>query len=350
MQTTIRVIVSALLLWFIHSTTSLAAVMQDPSLSWKTMHTPHFRIHFYEGEEALARETAVIAERVHERMSKFMDWTPSQPTELILTDRMDFTNGWATMLPINTMNIIVSPPDDAGVLDDYNYWLELLITHEYTHILHLDKATGPAAVFRKIFGRLFIPYLATFPNAFQPSWVLEGLATYTETDVKKGTGRGQSNSFKALMRTEVLGGIKPITQINQPMVSWPAGTSRYLYGVYFMNFIRDTYGEDKLREWIHNYSDNALPFFINRNAGQTFGKSLGPLWKDFSAYLNKQFQPEIDHIKAQGIVEGSNISNSGYFNSNPRSLPNGDIFYIPLAIGTPYGGNNVISVWRPVRL
>ncbi|MDH5324561.1 MAG: hypothetical protein OEZ68_08295 [Gammaproteobacteria bacterium] len=308
--------------------TAIAAVSQDPTISWKTMHTPHFYIHYHDGEEALAKETAVIAERAHQRLSQFLDWTPSSPTELILTDRMDFTNGWATPLPRNTMNIIVSPPDDVGVLDDYSNWLELLITHEYTHILHMDKATGASGVFRKIFGRLFSPFLAAFPNAYQPSWVLEGLATYTETDTEKGIGRGQSNSFKALMRMEVETGVKPITQVNQPMVTWPAGTARYLYGVYFMNFIRDTYGEEKLREWIHNYSNNLLPFFINRNAGQTFGKSLGRLWPEFETYVQKQFRPQLEHIKSQGLVAGTQLSQTGYYTGAPRSLPNGDIFYV----------------------
>lgn len=317
-----------MILIIVASSNVMSAVLQDPSLSWKTLHTPHFHIHYHDGEDALAKETAVIAERVHERLTKFMDWVPHKPTEVILTDRMDFSNGWATPLPRNTMNLIVSPPDDVSVLEDYSDWLELLITHEYTHILHLDKATGFASTLRKIFGRQFLLFPAFFPNAYQPSWILEGLATYTETDLRNGIGRGQSNSFRALMRMEVEGGVKPITQVNQPMITWPAGTSRYLYGVYFMNFIRDEYGEEKLQEWIHNYSDNALPFFINRNASQTFGKSLGKLWLDFTKYLNDEFKPELEHIRKQGLVDGTNISNAGYYTGNPRSLANGDIYYV----------------------
>jgi len=235
-----------------------AAFTHDPSLSWKTLHTPHFNVHYHDDAESLAKETAEISERVHQRLSKYFAWTPLAPTEIVLTDRMDFSNGWAYPWPRNTMTIIVSPPDDVGVLDDYDNWLELLILHEYAHVLHVDMATGFPGLMRDVFGRSTFPFFFAFPNAYQPPWILEGLATYIETDERFGIGRGQSNSFKTLMRLEVANGVKPIRQINQPMVSWPTGTARYLYGVYFMNFIKERYGDQRLRNWIIQYSDNVF--------------------------------------------------------------------------------------------
>ncbi|WP_455211636.1 hypothetical protein [Kaarinaea lacus] len=287
------------------------------------MDTPHFLIHYHDGEAELAKELATIAEKTHSLLNQYIEWNPLSPTQVILTDRMDFSNGWATPLPRNTMTIIVSPPDEINTLEDYDNWLELVFIHEYTHILHLDKVFGAPGVLRKIFGR----YDLFFPNAFQPAWILEGIATYIETDDIKHIGRGQNTSFKTLMRMDVEHGIKPVHQVNQPMVSWPAGTTRYLYGVYFMNFIRDRYGDEELRNWLHQYSNNFF-WFINTNARNTLGKDFKRLWKDFEVYLQEQFQPAIDDIKAAGITEGANISNAGYYTGYPRILPNGDLYYV----------------------
>jgi hypothetical protein len=187
----------------------------------------------------------------------------------------------------------------------------------------LDKVFGAPEVLRKIFGR----YDLFFPNAFQPAWILEGIATYIETDDIKNVGRGQNTSFKTLMRLDVENGIKPIHQVNQPMVSWPAGTTRYLYGVYFMEFIRDRYGDEELRNWLHQYSNNFF-WFINMNAKHTLGKDFNQLWQEFEIYLEERFRPTIESIKAAGVTEGTNISNAGYFTGYPRALPNGDVYYV----------------------
>ncbi len=287
------------------------------------MHTPHFQLHYHDGEEELANELAAIAERINSQLSQYFNWIPDSPTQVILTDRMDFSNGWATPIPRNTMTIIVSPPDEINSLEDYDNWLEMVFIHEYTHILHIDKVFGAQDILRKIFGR----YDLFFPNAFQPAWILEGIATYIETDDLEHIGRGQNTSYKTLMRVDVEHGIKSIHQVNQPMVSWPAGTTRYLYGVYFMNFIRDRYGDKELRNWLHQYSNNFF-WFINTNARKTLGKNFTQLWKEFEVYLEEQFRPTIDKIKAAGVTEGTNISNAGYFTGYPRVLPNGDLYYV----------------------
>jgi Tol biopolymer transport system component len=320
----LRLCLVCFFIFFSFSTNTLqAAFTHDPALSWTTMHTPHFQIHYHDGELELAQELAKIAEKTHSQLSQYFNWIPNSPTQVILTDRMDFSNGWATPIPRNTMTIIVSPPDEINSLEDYNNWLALVFIHEYTHVLHLDEVFGAPGVMRKIFGR----YDLFFPNAFQPAWILEGIATYIETDDVNHVGRGQNTSYKTLMRVDVEHGIKPIYQVNQPMVSWPAGTTRYLYGVYFMNFIRDRYGDEQLRNWLYQYGNNFF-WFINTNARNTLGENFKQLWKDFELYLNEQFRPTIDSIKAAGVTEGTNLSNAGYFTGYPRALPNGDLYYV----------------------
>lgn len=312
---------------------SQAALSQDPSLQWQTLYTEHFEIHFHDGEEPLAREVGSIAEAVHVKLSKKYNWTPEQRTQVLLTDRFDYANGSATPMPRNLMQLLVSAPVGNGMITDHDHWLELLITHEYTHVLHLDKASGAPAQLRRLFGRnLFL-----FPNLLQPPWLIEGLATYEETDITRGIGRGQSSQFRGMMRQEVVAGIKPIQQVNQPLVSWPLNTARYLYGVYFYQFLAERAvtksdasdsGAEKITELIEQYSNNLLPFALNNNSRRVYGRDMAALWEEFRTYLRTAFSAEIQRIRQAGEVSGTALTNTGYFTFSPRISTQGDIYYL----------------------
>ena len=151
----------------------------DPTQSWRSIESQHFMLHFAEPHQSVAERALVIAERAHLRLSQELDWTPAEKTHLVLSDESDYANGFATVFNINRSVLFMAPPTGVGGLEDFDDWLDLLITHEYTHVLHLDKAEGAPRAMRSVFGR----FLLLFPNVFQPSWVVEGLATYKETDV-----------------------------------------------------------------------------------------------------------------------------------------------------------------------
>jgi hypothetical protein len=148
--------------------------------------------------------------------------------------------------------------------------------------------------------------------------MIEGLATHKETYPEYGIGRGQSTMFASMMREEVANGLQPVSHVNLPVNTWPAGTTRYLYGVYFINFLAETYGEDKLQQWVEGYSDNLLPFFINRNANQILGKDITLLWEEFQQWLNEKFQPQIEAIKSKGIKMGEQLSADAYRTDSVR--------------------------------
>jgi hypothetical protein len=72
-------------------------------------------------------------------------------------------------------------------------WLRLVFTHEFTHIVHLDRSMGWARLIRGTFGRTSV----AFPNLFLPTWQIEGLATYEES-VINGGGRLHAGDFSAI--------------------------------------------------------------------------------------------------------------------------------------------------------
>ena len=214
----------------------------DPGLDWKTIESEHLYVHFAEGKAALAERALVIAEAAHESLTKKLNWNLKEKTHLVLSDETDQPNGFATPIYFNRTVLFLTPPTSVNTLEDFDDWLTTLITHEYSHIVHLDKSAGSPEYLRKLFGR----FIFLFPNLFQPAWIHEGLATYEETDLERGIGRGQSTLFASMMREEIANGLQPVGHVNLPVNTWPAGTTRYLYGVYFINFLADKYGEEKI--------------------------------------------------------------------------------------------------------
>ncbi len=298
-----------------------AAATFDPGLEWKTLKSSHFNVHYHDGEAALAQQSLVIAEAVHAELSEIFDWVPRAPTDIVLSDSADLANGFASPVPANRIVLYVTAPHR---ISDHGNWLKNLIVHEYTHILHLDRAAGAPLNLRALFGR----HPLLFPNLMQPTWGIEGLATYFETSVAGGYGRGQSSEFDMLMRMEVAGGLKPLRQINQRVVSWPAGQIPYLYGVEFYKFVVRDYGEETLMRWIDAYSDNLIPLRINSTAQAVFGKDLTALYEQFGSYLNEKHGRRLEAIRQRGVVAGESLTRYGYASDFPRLASDGTLYYI----------------------
>ncbi len=337
-------IANAVLVWFSLSTgIAHAAVVHDSNIDWRSVRGPHFIVHYPSGAEAQAQQVMAIAERVHRQLSSEFNWQPRSPTEIVISDEYDLSNGFAMPFPANRINLWLAPPDDLGTLEDHAGWLETVIQHEYTHILHLDKARGFPKVLRSIIGRAPTIFPNVFPNAFQPTWLIEGLAVYHETDRARGIGRGQSSLFDMYMRKEVEGGMKPLRQVNQEVDTWPAGIVPYLYGVQFYNYVAERYGADKVQRWVENYSGNGIPYRISSNSQRTIGRSLDNAWDDFTRDRQSHYGAQLEAIRARGEQAGERLSMDGYSASQAVALPDGTIFY------TAFDGRSpaAIMVLRP---
>ncbi len=309
-------------LCFIVFAFSFQAFGADPALAWKTHETPHFLIHYPSDLEGFVSKVDYLAEQSHESLAAYFKWQPKKKTHVVLLDEVDQANGFASPIPNNTMTLYMQPPTQGELLV-YDDWLKMLIHHEYTHILQIDKVLGLPAGLRKVFGR----YILLFPNALHPNWFQEGLATYMETDDEKGVGRGQSDIFQMMMRQEVLAGIKPLSRINTVNPhDWPFN-SAYLYGVYFFRFIEDVYGKQAINDLISNYSDNLLPYRVSTNPRLITGKTLEQLWPDFQNYLVGYFTPQINRIKSQALTNIKTLSSNHFAYGLLAKGVNNDLWY-----------------------
>src|SRR6266487_1039656 len=175
---------------------STPAAAQDPSGHWPTLHTQHFRVHFRPDYRARAVEAAREAERAYRLLSSELH-VPRGIIDLTLSDDVDAANGFTTVFPSNRFTIFLTPPVTDPGLQNYDSWERLVIVHELTHVFHLDRSRGLWGTLQSIFGRL----PGFFPNQYQPSWVIEGLATYYESRFTTG-GRADGTFHREIVAAD----------------------------------------------------------------------------------------------------------------------------------------------------
>ena len=274
---------------------------------WRTLETEHFVIHYYQGSEAAAERAAAVLERAHTRLTVDLGHSPYLRTQVVMTDATDAANGSATVLPYARIDANVTAPDSMSVLESYDDWFDILLTHEYTHIVHVDTVHGVPRLVNALLGFGVLGKVWP-PNGAQPRWVLEGLATYEESRLSS-QGRRRSAQFDALLRVHVLEqGFQSIERASSPGTIFPNTTTVYLYGLHLMHWIGTHYGHDKLRELSHTYGGQALPYGINRAAQKVLGVDLAQLWDEFELDTTRRFQAQARRIRARGVREGKRLT------------------------------------------
>jgi Omp85 superfamily domain/WD40-like Beta Propeller Repeat len=270
--------------WYI--TSSATAGPYDPTLTFKSIVTTHFIVHFHQGEERLASRLAHIAERVHDAVVRARSHAPTRRTHIILADQNDNANGSATVVPWNAIRIDATPPTGLEEIGNTDNWLEYVFTHEYAHICHLDRSRGWARAAKAIFGRTVL----AFPNLSLPLWQIEGLATFVESE--EGAGRLHSGDFKEVVAAGIRANrFEPIDRVNGGLVAWPNGDGWYAYGALFHEFLVERYGRDRL-ETLAGRTAGRLPYFTSGAFRDVYGKSLGNLWHEFNAWSKAQSAPD----------------------------------------------------------
>lgn len=305
----------AVLLVLLLAGPAAAAGRYAPDLAWRTRTTAHFAIHYHRGLEAFAQQFGDRAEAVYTRETGRLHWEPRGRTHVVLSDQTDQANGMATVVPYDTVVLNVTPPDgDLGLELNPWDWDQMLFTHEYTHILHMDQAAGLPLGLRRVFGRM--PLL--FPNVFNPPWMLEGMAVREETVGTEG-GRGRGALFAGILRAQgAEDGVPPISKADHYFHTWPGGRAPYLYGEAFLADLAARRGPDAPLALIPPYSDNLFPFLLAGSYYEATGEGLSDAWDAWRARVAAAARA------APGGPRGAvRLTHSGYETGGARFDPAG---------------------------
>jgi hypothetical protein len=286
----------------------------DPRFAFKSLTTPHFLVHFHQGEERLAVRLARVAERVYDRVTKTGTHTPSRRTHVVLVDQNDYANGSAAVVPWNAIQIDATPPTGSEEIGNTDDWLEYVFTHEYAHVCHLDRSRGWAHIAQAIFGRTIL----AFPNLSLPLWQIEGLATLVESE--SGAGRLHAGDFKEVV---VAGArdrrLEPLDRVNGGLVDWPNGEGWYAYGALFHEFLVERYGRDRL-ETLASRTAGRLPYLTSGAFRTVYGKPLGALWHEFKVWVGSLTDPTATDSARQ-------LTRLGFIVRTPRVASDGAVWF-----------------------
>ena len=307
------------------------AAMIDPSLRFETVETEHFQIHYHQGLGDIAKRTAVLAENAHRNLAPLLKWQPAEKTQVVLLDITDLANGMATVLPYNAIYIFVVPPLPEMTIGDYEDWLEMVIVHEYAHILTMDPARGYSSVMRRIFGKtlpgldplsLLMFIFTAPPNVFMPGWWHEGMATWAETELT-GKGRGRSSYYEMIYRMDVAEDHIPrIDEFNGDVPDWPGHSLRYIYGSLLERHIARHYGAD-VPGSISIKQSGRVPYFINASPRKFTGKDYRYLYREMVWELKQEQTARIERLKSRPLTEMRPLPVEGERVTNPRLSPDG---------------------------
>ena len=304
---------------------TVQAAQFDPALRFRMLPTDHFVIYFHQGEDRLAGRLALIAEETWTTMRQSFDRTPPLKTHVVLVDQWEAANGYATPLPRDTVVISAAWPEGVDFIGNVDDWLRMVFTHEFTHIVHLDRSQGWARAVRAVLGRTAI----VFPNLYLPTWQIEGLATYEESAVT-GTGRLHAGDFRAVSGEEARArALQPLDRVNGGLTDWPAGLGPYAYGLDFHQYLVDRFGPASL--WrLADETSRRLPYLTTGAFRQVFNESLGTLWKDFQATLVGRSTPAASDPRILRVTQ------HGFVASGPRfdKFAGNSIVYVAR---TPHG-------------
>ncbi|MBA3403244.1 MAG: PD40 domain-containing protein, partial [Gemmatimonadaceae bacterium] len=288
-----------------------------PADRWLTIETEHFRVHFTKALEIEARRGATNAERAYALLSTELR-PPRGKVDMVIADNVDYVNGYATPFPSNRIVIFANPPVETPELRNYDDWSMLVITHELMHIFHLDRAGGVWKVGRSIFGR----HPVLFPNAFQPAWVVEGLAVYYESRLT-GAGRLEGSEYYMLARASAEAGrIPKLGEISRETSRFPGGETVYAYGGMIFDYLSRSRGPKAIGEFIDVTSSSVFPLSLNAKSKRAFGISFENAWRDWSdSLLRKATSPSLP------LPAWRQLTTDGRYVSSPRWLSDTALIY-----------------------
>ncbi|MBE76628.1 MAG: hypothetical protein CMG41_02695 [Candidatus Marinimicrobia bacterium] len=319
------------LLSFIYS----QARYNHPELDWYTFETQHFKIHYHKGTEISAREAATVAELIYPKITEFYDFEPKDKTDIILKDTDDYSNGAAYYYD-NKIIIWASPLNFE--LRGSHRWLQNVITHEYAHIVSLQKSMKfgnhvPGAYLQLMgyekekrkdvlygYPKTLVSY--PIPGTVVPPWFAEGTAQFMYDDADWDhwdTHRDMILRDRALNNK-----LLTFDEMNTFGKKGIGNESTYNAGFALTRFIAYKYGSSVLKSIMKELS-NPFQFSIDDAIYNVLDISGYDVYDDFISTIKERYRKitkpiDINYVKPDIIID------DGTTNLFPIWSPDGNSF------------------------
>lgn len=305
-----------LMILFLFSTLSYAFEV-SPNIKFKTIETQRFLVIVDETKLDVGFYVAGQLERAHKALAPYFAQLPKKTT-VVINDKTDLTNGFATKIPYAHIMIYPVLPSTMESLADYGDWAFELVAHEYTHILTFEGYRSFYKYLRPVFGNIISP------NALMPRWWKEGVAVYMETFLSNG-GRLRSNYQDSLLRsfvlTDELGNFK-IPEINEFLDTWPEGNRPYFFGSLIWAQMTKEEGPMIVKQ-LHDRQAGRVPFFINAPAEDYLGSDYEKFFEDTLFSVEEKAIKQIDSLKQIPEIISIPLDKNSKYSYSPKISPDG---------------------------
>lgn len=298
---------------------SAASAQVDPQINWKMMRLPHFDLVYDAKHQELAN---LYADRLEDNisfLSTYFEFIPER-TVVVIDDRTDLTNGYATPIPYRTIVLYPVLPGPQETISEFGDWARELAMHEYVHILSFEPRRGIVKGLYHVFGNVVTP------NLLMPRWWLEGIAVDLETRTsEKGRLRStyQDGSIRAYEQSGELKKVK-LAEINETSIhTWPQGGRPYLFGSLMWSELIARHGQQMIRD-LHNRYGGRMPYFLEGPVYDYTGAGYSYLLEQVKTDLTERVQTQIKTLGQAPLSAGITLKvKNGVENFHPVISPDG---------------------------
>lgn len=297
-----------LIVAFLVSVSSLAFATQE-------VVAPRVRVLFDSGLETYAQRVALEAEGALDSLIPLFGFSPP-PITLRLEDTSDLYNALASPLPRPNVGVRALFPTEVALGYRAKSELRLLLVHELTHIMQLAYLEGRGDGLKL---GLVGEGVANPP----PAWLVEGLATWAESEFTSG-GRRDDALTRGVLETAALTGTWPtLADVSLSTYGgWPGAQTEYLFGVGFTNFLVRKHGFGAVKASLaqHNAAGFFRPFAASWRLA--VGTELRSEWGVWQREVRAGAEPRAEHVR-EAERAGVRKTESGWFTRAPALSPDG---------------------------
>ncbi|MBD3225181.1 MAG: hypothetical protein GF313_10660 [Caldithrix sp.] len=320
-------------------------------LEWQSFDTEHFTVHFHQGTKRTALLVAQIAEDIHPHITELYDYRPDR-VHFIIKDTDDNSNGAAYFFD-NKVEILADNLD--YIMRGTKNWLRDVVTHEYTHMISIQKMIKSNLTFPYGFLQVFgyeeekrKDVVRGFPNTVVsypissiniPVWFAEGTAQH-QADSARYDYRDPHREM--ILRDRILNDqLLSLSSMSVFGKNSHGNESAYNLGFSFVNYLTNRFGEDVLEiigENASKWTSYTFEGVLKKSTGIE-ANILYQAWKDsLSEVYTKRTKSIKNHFKA-----GKSIESNGSANLHPIWSPGGDkIAYLSNAGGDYFSFNKLV--------
>ena len=300
-----------------------------PSLKWKQINTPNFRIMYPQGFDQQAQRVANTLEHIREPEAASMGVKPKK-ISVLLQNQSSISNGFVSLAPRRS-EFFTMPAQDYNFTGN-NDWLDLLASHEYRHMVQFQQSiTGFNKLVYFVFGQTALAGMA-FVEA--PQWFWEGDAVATETAFTH-SGRGRIPNFDILFRTNFLEG-RTFNYHKQYMRSYKHNIpNHYVLGYHMVSYLRKKTGDPEVWNKIAKRSWNfPFPFRFSNSIKKETGLDVVHLYKEMATDLKNKWTSELEGLEFTPFEKINPRTTTAYTDYQfPQPLEDGSVVAMKSGIG-----------------